>query len=247
MERNLSYESGELAGIAVHLAWAQLEIFADDVEKIQVMAAGDDGSVQDLRIAVKDGTLTVEQPQYGISLNITESRWLQVCVRLPRAWEGDVTASTMSGLLNARGLSAKELSLETVTGDMRAVRISAGEAALKTVGGDIRGEQLAASGLSVRSVSGNTALDGLKVQSLKCASVTGEQTYNMADSFTKVEVTAVSGSVVITAPVEAMDVIMRSIGGRVRTEGVNIREGEGVPTVRVTGVTADLKLICIRE
>ena len=66
-------------------------------------------------------------------------------------------------------------------------------------------------------------------------------------NFQKVDVTAVSGNVIITAPVEAMDVNLRSISGRVRTEGVNIREGEGVPSVRVTGVTADLKLISIKD
>ena len=69
----------------------------------------------------------------------------------------------------------------------------------------------------------------------------------LTSTFQKVEVTAVSGNVSITAPVEAMDVSLRSISGRVRTEGVNIREGEGVPSVRVTGVTADLKLISIKE
>ena len=42
--------------------------------------------------------------------------------------------------------------------------------------------------------------------------------------------------------------ILRSISGRVRTEGVSIRDGEeGVPSVRVTGVTEDLKLISIKE
>ena len=71
-----------------------------------------------------------------------------------------------------------------------------------------------------------------------CVDVYKRQT----STFQKVEVTAVSGNVIITAPVEAMDVSLRSISGRVRTEGVNIREGEDVPSVRVTGVTADLKL-----
>ena len=93
----------------------------------------------------------------------------------------------------------------------------------------------------------DTALDALSVASLKCTSVSGEQTYNMTSSFRKVDVTAVSGNVIITAPVEAMDVSLRSISGRVRTEGVDIREGEDVPSVRVTGVTADLKLISIKE
>ena len=189
----------------------------------------------------------MEQPQYGISLNIMECRWLQVCVRVPSQWKGDIALSTLSGLLSARKLCAKSLSLETVSGDLHAVRICAADASLKTVGGDMRGEQLTAESLNVRSVSGDTALDALSVKSLKCTSVSGEQTYNMACAFEKVDVTAVSGNVIITAPVEAMDVSLRSISGRVRTEGVNIREGEGVPSVRVTGVTADLKLISIKD
>ena len=97
MERNLSFDTEGLEKIAVHLGWAQLEMFADEVDKVQVMAAGDDSSVEDLRIAVKDGCLTVEQPQYGISLNIMECRWLQVCVRVPSQWKGDIALSTLSG------------------------------------------------------------------------------------------------------------------------------------------------------
>lgn len=248
MERNMSFDTEGLNGITVHLAWAQLEIFADDVEKVQVMAAGDDGSVQDLRILLKDGGLLVEQPQYGLSLNIMESKWLQVCVRVPKAWRHGIVCSTISGLLSARSLNPSAIALETVSGDMRAVRITAGEAVtLKTVSGDIRGEQIKAERLSVRSVSGDTALDALNVKTLKCTSVSGEQTYNMSASFESVDVTAVSGNVIITAPVEAMDVSLRSISGRVRTEGVSIRDGSGAPSVRVTGVTADLKLISIKE
>lgn len=112
MERNLSFDTEGLEKIAVHLGWAQLEMFADEVDKVQVMAAGDDSSVEDLRIAVKDGCLTVEQPQYGLSLNIMECRWLQVCVRVPSQWKGDIALSTLSGLLSARKLCAKSLSLK---------------------------------------------------------------------------------------------------------------------------------------
>ena len=46
MERNLSFDTEGLENIAVHLGWAQLEMFADEVDKVQVMAAGDDSSVQ---------------------------------------------------------------------------------------------------------------------------------------------------------------------------------------------------------
>lgn len=247
MERNVSFEIEGLTELGVHLGWAQLEIFADDVEKVQVMAAGDENSVGDLRIETKGGALLVEQPQYGISLNIMESRWLQVCVRMPRAWDRLIRCNTISGLLSARKLSGSEITLETVSGDLRALKLSAPQLALKTVSGDMRGEELAADRLNVRSVSGDTALDALNVKSLKCNSISGEQTYNMTGAFDRVDVTAVSGNVVITAPVESMNVSLRSISGRVRTEGVSIADGESLPAVRVTGVSADLKLISIKE
>lgn len=247
MERNQSFEVEGLSSIGVHLAWAQLEIFADDVDKIQVMAAGDDSSVNDLRIEARENQLLVEQPQYGLSFNITESRWLQVCVRVPKHFDGRIRLNTISGLLSARKLSANEILLETVSGDLRALKLTAQALTLKTVSGDARGEEIAAERVSMRSVSGNIILDALNAQTLKCNSVSGEQTYNMNGHFQSVEVTAVSGNVIITAPVEGMNVSLRSISGRVRTQGVNIIDDETAPSVRITGVSADLKLISIKE
>ena len=247
MERNESFQMEGLNEIAVHLAWGQLEIFGDDVEKIQVMAAGDESSTQDLRIEVKEGKLVVEQPQYGLSLNITESHWLQVCVRVPRSWSKGIDCNTISGLLSARKLSGSAVELETVTGELRALKITADKLALKTVSGDARGEEITAKALGLRSVSGDMALDGLSIQTLRSNSISGEQTYNMAQGFERVDVNAVSGNVIITSPVEDMNVSLRSISGRVRTQGVNITDRTDVPTVRITGVSADLKLISIKE
>lgn len=247
MERNMSFDAGQLTTVTVHLAWAQLEIFADDVDKFQVMAAGDDNSVNDLRIVQNGGELLVEQPQYGLSLNILDSKWLQVCVRMPRTWVGTVRANTISGMLSARKLTAGELALETVSGELRATRLTASQLALKTISGDLRGEELKAVHLGVRNVSGDTALDALKVETLKCNSVSGEQTYNMAESFRTVDITTVSGNVIITSPVETMNASLRSISGKMRTEGVSLTEDTSIPTVRITGVSADLKLISIKE
>ena len=148
MERNESFETKGLNEIAVHLAWGQLEIFADDVDKVQVMVAGDESSTQDLRIVVKEDRLIVEQPQYGLSLNITEGHWLQVCVRLPLGWDRAIDCNTISGLLSARKLSGGMIELETVTGDLRALKLKAEKIALKTVGGDVRGEDIGATALS---------------------------------------------------------------------------------------------------
>lgn len=247
MERNVHFETAGLKDIVVHLAWAQLEIFADDVEKIQVLVAGDENSVTDLRIGVKENALVVEQPQYGLSLNIMESRWMQVCLRVPRTWDQGVRVNTITGRLSARGLNGTEIVLDTVSGDLRAVRLSAPALALRSISGDVRGEALTAKTLSVRSVSGMLAMDAIQVDALKCNSVSGEQVYHLKKSFRRIDINAVSGDVMITSPAETMNVALRSISGRVRTEGVSITEDESAPTVRVTGVSADLKLIAIKE
>lgn len=247
MERNESFQTEQLKEIAVHLAWGQLEIFGDDVDKVQVMASGDESTTEDLRIELKDGRLVVEQPQYGLSLNITESRWLQVCVRVPKSFKAVLDCNTISGLLSARKLLGSDIDLETVSGELRAVKVTADKLALKTVTGDVRGEELCSGAMSLRGVSGSISLDGLDVKTLRSNSISGEQTFNMCSGFERVDVTAVSGNVIITAPVDAMNVSLRSITGRVRTERVSITDGADVPAVRITGVSADLKLISIKE
>ena len=246
MERNMHFEIAGLNDIVVRLAWAQLEIFADDVEKIQVMAAGDEATVSDLRIGIRESELLIEQPQYGLSLNLTESRWLQVCVRVPRTWEKAMHISTISGSLSARGLQGREIVLDTVSGDVRAVRVHAEKLSLKTISGDMRAEKPDAKAVSVRSVSGDVAMDEMNAETLKCNSVSGRQRYHLVKGFERIDINAVSGDVVITSTVTRMNVVMRSISGQVRTEGVSVTEEAGVPMVRATGISADLKLISIQ-
>ena len=247
MERNIHFDVAGLSDIAVRLAWAQLEIFADDVEKIQVMAAGDESSVTDLRIEIKDGALVVEQPQYGLSLNIVDSHWMQVCIRVPRAWQQTIHLNTISGLLSARGLTGSTVVMDTISADLRAVRVTAKELSLKTISGDVRGEALAANVLSVRSVSGSLSINAAEAKVLKCNSISGEQDYHLTDTFQSIDVVAVSGNVMIASPVETMNVAMRSVSGRVRAEGVVVTESVDAPKVRVTGVSAELKLIFTRK
>ncbi len=247
MERNVHFETAGLQDIVVHLAWAQLEIFADDVDKIQVLAAGDENSVTDLRVGTKDKVLLVEQPQYGLSLNLMESRWMQVCIRVPRSWAHEIHANTISGMLSARGLKGSAIVLDTISADLRALRLSGKEIGLKTISGDVRGESLEADTLSVRSVSGLLKMEDCKAKNLKGSSVSGEQTYGLSAPFQRVDINAVSGDVALAAPMATVNVSMRSISGRVRTEGVTITEAEDVPAVRVTAVSANLALIAIKE
>lgn len=243
MERNESFVASNLSDLAIHLAWAQVEIFGDDIERVQVLAAGDESSVRDLRIEVNEDVLLVEQPQYGLSLNITDSHWMQVCVRVPRGWEQKIHVNTIGGLLNARGLSGSRIVLDTVSGDVRATRITAKEISIKSVIGDIRADTLTSDILSARTVSGRITLDEVSAKTYKCTTVNGDQKVKLKGTFELMDVRSVSGDVTVITSVNRMNVSMRSLSGRVSTEGLELTEDKDAPSVRVTGVSADLKLI----
>ena len=243
MERNESFATENLNDLVVHMAWAQVEVFADDIERVQVLAAGDENSVRDLRIEQNEDTLLVEQPQYGLSLNITESRWMQVCIRVPKAWDKKLHIFTIGGLLNARGVSGSRIVLDTVSGDVRTSKVMAEELSLKSISGDVRSDRLNAEGVTVRTVSGNITLDDAEAQAYKCTTVSGEIKLKLKAAFTQMDLRSVSGDVTVLSPVKRVNVSMRSINGRVSMNNVEASEDSGVPAVRATGVSADLKLI----
>lgn len=247
MERNVNYPAGELHEIVIHLAWAQMEIYADDIDQIQVIASGDAHTLSDLRIAVKDGALEIEQPQYGISLDITHGHWMQLCVRVPKTWDHAVRANTISGALAARGLGCENIELETITGDLKAAKLTGGQLALRTTAGAIRGEQLMAQRLTVRSVSGNIQLDDASAQTYRFTSVSGDIRLKLQEAFEQLEVRSVSGDCSILTELEKLRVSMRSVSGHKTMDGVELTEDETAPAVRVTGVSGDLKIIGTRK
>ena len=246
MERNESFVTANLNDVAIRLAWAQVEIFADDIERVQVLAAGDENSVRDLRIEIKEDALVVEQPQYGLSLNIMDSHWMQVCVRVPRAWERKLHVSTISGLLNARGLNGSRIVLDTVSGDVRATRLTAKELSLKTVTGELRADTLNADSISIRTVSGTVGLDDVALRTCRGTTVSGDVRMKLRTAFETVEVRSVSGDVTLLTGENRINASLRSVSGRVATDGVELTEERNAPSVRVTAVSADLRLICAK-
>ena len=247
MERNESFSADNLNDLAIHMAWAQVEIFADDIDRVQVLAAGDENSVRDLRIEQDGDALVAEQPQYGLSINITESHWMQVCVRVPKSWEKKIHVNTVNGLLNARGLNGSRIVLDTISGDIHAARMKAAEIVLKSVSGDIRTEDLTADNFTVRSVSGTVKLDGVAAKSYKCTTVSGKQKIRQTAGFEQMELRSVSGDVTLITPEERVNVSMRSLSGRVSADGVQLTQEGNVPFVQATGVSAELKLVLAKE
>ena len=246
MERNVNFPAADLSELSVRLGWAQLEIYADDIEQIQVIASGDPHTVNDLRIEQTGGELAIEQPQYGITLDLTHSHWMQLCVRVPKTWDSVIRANTVSGLIVARGLGGDAVELDTISGDIRASKITAGKLALKTTAGNLRGEQLMADWITCRSVSGEITLDDLTARSYRFTSVSGDIRLKLKGGFEQMELRTVSGDCSILTDVEAARVSMRTVSGHKSMEGVEQSEAEGTPAIRATGVSGNLKITGLR-
>ncbi len=243
MERKMCFDLATVQEINIRLAWAQLEIFSDDVSQIQVMVAGDDVSVNGIELHETNNVVSLVQPQYGITRNLAESHWLQIIVRVPKAYHQKLDCSTISGLLTARKCTAEQLHLETITGDMRVVQIQSKQAELRTVSGDVHCSSLSAERLYLRTVSGNISADTLTLDTLKSNGITGTQSYSLTNPATNVDIITVSGDVRIHVATNKAKLTMRSIGGHLQSEHITLIEENTNPAIKVSCVSASLTLM----
>lgn len=243
MNRNESFPALDVSAVTVHLAWASLEMIVDDVEDIQVLVSGDAGDVEDLKLLCQEGRLLVEQPTYGINIKqLNAERWMQIFLRIPRAWKGAVEASTVTGPLKARGLTGTDLSLGTVSGDLRAAELSSITTTLHTVSGDVKASDIGGERLTLRTVSGDALVNACGFDSYRVATVSGGVQLDMTRPLDKLEGTTVSGDVRIYAPITAADATLRSVTGRLRTSGVSIQPGAA--PIGLASVSGNLEINC---
>lgn len=236
MNRNEVFAAGEVARLEPRLAWATLEIGADDVENVQVLVSGSDAEVEDLKISLEGGTLSMEQPSYGLTPRIDLVRWMQVSVRLPRSWRGAVTASTITGPLRARGLEGTDISLETVSGDLRASDIRAIDAKIHTVTGRVLCAALESERLGLRTISGAMQLEGLSARQVRLGTVSGDCLLTFAQPFQSLEGTSVSGDISVNAPMAELALSTRGMASRVSLDGISQSE-DAAARVSLTLVT----------
>lgn len=245
MNKIETFSPTQITGVEAHLAWASLEVLADDVNELQVMAAGNDKDVSDLRIQEKEGRLVVEQPTYGLSIKLNSERWMQIVIRLPRSWKGALDMSTITAPLRARGISGTDVTLDSVSGDMRAANINAIALTLRQVSGGIQAQDLNCDHVSARTVSGKVRLSEVACLTAKLSGVSGDQRMECTRVFERVDVNTVSGDVELYAPLTQADIALRAVTGRVLTGGVSIVEN--APQVRGTSVSGNLAIHCNLE
>ena len=245
MEKNVSFQKESVSELYCRLTWAQLELLADDVQEIQVLAAGDDQSVNDLRIEERDGRLMVEQPPFAFSLNFITHKWTQVCIRVPKDWRGSIDAHTVSGMLNSRGVKGTEVTLDTVSGGLRAMAVSADSLSLRTVSGDVKGGDLRGERMSLRTVSGDSRLQSIAFEQVRISGVSGDMWLEFRAPFARVEANTVSGDLELHVPMDSLDASLKAVSGRIHTSGVTIKEGGS--SVRCGAVSGDLTIVSTRE
>lgn len=245
MNKIETFSPTQITSVEAHLAWASLEVLADDVNELQVMAAGNDKDVSDLRIQEKEGRLVVEQPTYGLSIKLNSERWMQIVIRLPRSWKGALDMSTITAPLRARGISGTDVTLDSVSGDMRAANINAIALTLRQVSGGIQAQDLNCDHVSVRTVSGKVRLSEVACLTAKLSGVSGDQRMECTRVFERVDANTVSGDVELYAPLTQADIALRAVTGRVLTGGVSIVEN--APQVRGTSVSGNLAIHCNLE
>ncbi|MBR4459616.1 MAG: DUF4097 family beta strand repeat protein [Clostridia bacterium] len=241
MYRNERFDTAAVTSVSVKLAWATLELLAADVDQLQVLISGSDEDVEDMRAGIEKGVLTVEQPAYGLSTHIASDRWLQVTLRLPRAWKGEITGTTVAGMLSARGLSGSDLRFSTVSGSLRASQLTAMTLTLRTITGVLSAAEIAAEeSVAARTVSGEMLLSHLSAVRLKLTTVSGTLTADLDTAPAQTDVNTVSGDVSLTLPARAAAIRLRAVTGRLHTNGVAAGAEENAPVINAISVSGDL-------
>ncbi|NMD39020.1 MAG: DUF4097 domain-containing protein, partial [Christensenellaceae bacterium] len=118
MERNLSFDYKLIKEIKINTSWPQIEVFSNETNEIQVVIAGDNKTVAQIKVELDKDELIIEQPKYGINLNIAEGSWMQILLHLPKAYKGEIDVSSILGNINIRGFEGEELSLDSISGNI---------------------------------------------------------------------------------------------------------------------------------
>ncbi len=239
MNTRSSFPALTITQLVIHLSGTLLEVYADDTQEIQVMASGDDHDMKAIALTQNGDTLTMEQSPAALSPLPLSARWLQATVRVPRSWKGRVELRTTSGSIHIRGLSVSDLSIESLSGFVMLSDVNSLSLTVKN-GGDIAGNDLRGQECNLFTTTGALCLEHLSFSNVSLSSVSRGAMLSFTDMFTSFKAVSVSGGIGLEIPAEQCDAILRSVSGRMLTDGVSIVDG--APTVRVTTVSGNLDI-----
>lgn len=239
MERNYAFDPQTIGRIRAKLTWAQLEIDPTRSSKIKLMISGDDESVEELRVEEGIEGLLVAQPQLGYAKELLpRNRWLQISLRLPTGWHGDIDADTVAGTISAHIIEGGDVAFNSVSGAINVRDIKARSLWLHTVAGAIAGTSLVAQRTSLRSISGPITLGEIAFGSTKLFTISGHMTLDMLPGCNALDSQSVSGPLAIgtDGPVRAA---LHSLSGQFVLTG-EVPQGDGGLEISASSVSGDL-------
>lgn len=239
MERNIGYPASMVDAVQVRVGSAQVELLCADTQEVQAVIAGDVRSAGELVIRHENGKLCIEQPQYGV-LNFS-TKWLQICLRLPQQWCGNIGLTTISGAISVKGIQGGEVSIDTVSGNVHTDRVRCQSLAMNAVSGALQATRVSGRLLRIRNVSSAINLFEADFETVKIITASGQVGLDFACPFRTLDIQAATGDIRVQAPGKGAEVAFRSVAGKLTTQG--ICEEEGAPKVQVTTITGNLRLV----
>jgi len=239
MGKNIAYPTALVGEIQVRVGWGQVELCSADIQEAQVALAGDDRSVREMIIRHEGDKLSVEQPQY-VLLPHFDSKWMQIQVRVPRDWCGNVVLITVSGAISVRKITGKEVHLDTASGTLRAENIRCNVFEMNAVSGALQSTRVVCDKLRVRNVSSAINLSEMDANTVKVTSISGQVTMDFARPFSSLDLQGATGDTQVHLPGGRAEIAFRSVSGKLAAEG--FEGGEGAPSVRATTITGSLSL-----
>lgn len=240
MNRNEFFQALPVTKLVLRLTSAAVEICTDDIEDIHVMVSGARTDQEALRIHESSGVLTLEQPVSALAKAASSSSWMQIAIRLPNTWKGAIDGRSITGWMNLRGLTGTDLSLDTVSGLVMASELDFITLSIRSVTGDVKMNEISCDKCSLFSTSGSLTAMRSSIRSGSGSSVTGLLTLDLRAPFEELTLNSVTGDLCIDAPITTCDAVLRSVSGRIRTNGISIVEG--APKLRATTVSSDLDM-----
>jgi len=239
MERNVSFQSDGVQNVRAKLTWAQIEIVSGPGTEFQLLIAGDDESVEEVRAEKAGEEIVLSQPHLAYAKELLpRRRWLQICLRVPEGWRGDLDVDTIAGMIGLHKVSASSLSLTTVAGAMRVNGAECDFLVLQSATGAITVEGVRAKRANLRTVSGKITFENATVYATKLFTVSGEVFLALRKECRTLDSQSVSGAISVTVdgPAKA---VLRSLSGQFLVDE-KVEQAEGGLEITASSVSGDL-------
>lgn len=197
--------------VNAQLANADIEIKKSSTNDVELSVVG--GLTKDkealkemLHVSASAGTLTIQEENkagtntsqvvswiFGLKAGKVYSTGLKIQIAVPEQFE-EIRAKSMSGDIEADGVSCERFFVEAISGDISVDELNAKQCELQAKSGDIKAKNSSAKTLLIHTGSGDVEIENCQADELQASSTSGDvnETACKAD---KMDVVSVSGDV----------------------------------------------------